>query len=96
VKGAIATVELFASNSSGKSDRLSLVIDAPRRTSSGEGWQCRVALADLHPPRTILARDSVEALSLALAQARLWIAELREQGRILTRDRAGEKRFELL
>jgi len=96
VKGAIATVELFASNPSGKPDRLSLVIDAPCRTLSGDGWQCRVALANLHPSRTILARDSIEALSLALAQARLWIAELREQGRILTRDRAGEKRFELL
>lgn len=95
MKGAIATVDFFASNSTGRSDRLSLVIDAPQRSSSGDGWQCRVALANLHPPKTLVARDSVEVLSLALDQARLWISDLRAEGRVLTRDRAGEDRFEL-
>jgi prophage tail gpP-like protein len=95
VKGAIATVDFFASNSEEATVRLSLVIDSPQRCSSGEGWQCRVALADLYRPETVVGRDSIEALSLALAQARVWISELRTQGRTLTRDRAGEHPFEL-
>ena len=95
MKSAIATVDFFASNRGETPDRLSLVIDSPQRSSSGEGWQCRVALADLHPPETIVGRDSVEALSLALTRARVWIADLRADGRVLTRDRAGESPFEL-
>ena len=95
VKGAIATVDFFASNPEGALDRLSLVIDSPQRCSSGEGWQCRVALADLYQPETVVGRDSVEALSLAMTQARDWISDLRTQGRALTRDRAGENPFEL-
>ncbi len=101
MKGAIATVEFYATRASDEPSaeatyRLSLVIDAPRRCPSGEGWQCRVAMADLHPPETIVGRDSIEALSLALTQARVWISSLRTQGRVLTRDRAGEIPFELL
>ena len=95
MKGAIATVDFFASNSEKASDRLSLVIDSPQRCSSGEGWRCRVALADLHPPETVVGQDSIAALSLALTQARVWISELRAKGRVLTRDRAGESPFEL-
>lgn len=95
MKGAIATVDFFASNPEETSDRLSLVIDAPQRCPSGEGWQCRVALADLHRPKTLVGRDSIEALSLALTQGRVWISDLRTQGRVLSRDRAGEIPFEL-
>jgi hypothetical protein len=95
VKRAIATVDIFASNPEGASDRLSLVIDSPQRCSSGEGWQCRVALADVYPAETVVGRDSIEALSLALTRARDWISDLRTQGRALTRDRAGESPFEL-
>ena len=95
VKGAIATVDFFASNLEGALDRLSLVIESPQRCSSGEGWQCRVALADLYPPEAVVGRDSIEALSLAMNQARDWISDLRTQGRAITRDRAGENPFEL-
>lgn len=95
MKGAIATVDFFASNPGEGSDRLSLVIDSPQRCPSGEGWQCRVALADLHPAATVVGRDSIEALLLALTQARVWISALRTQGRVLTRDRAGKNPFEL-
>jgi hypothetical protein len=95
VRGAIATVDFYASNAEEASVRLSLVIDSPQRCSSGEGWQCRVALADLYRPKTVVGRDSIEALSLALAEARIWIAELCTQGWALTRDRAGKNPFEL-
>jgi hypothetical protein len=95
VRGAIATVDFYASNADEALVRLSLVIDSPQRCSSGEGWQCRVALADLYRPKTVVGRDSIEALSLALAEAHAWISELRTQGRVLTRDRAGKNPFEL-
>jgi hypothetical protein len=52
-------------------------------------------LADLYRPKTVVGRDSIEALSLALAEAHAWISELRTQGRVLTRDRAGKNPFEL-
>ena len=95
MKGAIATVDFFASKPEEASDRLSLAIDSPQRCPSGVGWQCRVTLADLYPAKTIVGRDSVEALLLALTQARIWVSDLRTQGRVLTRDRAGENPFEL-
>ena len=97
MKGAIATVDFFAfrtEDGSITSDRLSLVIAAPERGPSGDTWQCRVALADLVRPETVIGRDSFEALALALTQARVWIGDLRTQGRVLTRDRAGEIPFE--
>lgn len=95
MKGAIATVDFFASEGWSEPRRLSLVISAPERTSSGEPWQCRVALADLHPVIIIVGVDSFDVLARALGQARVWIAELRQQGQTLSRDRAGEDPFEL-
>jgi len=69
--------------------RLSLVIGAPERSPAGDGWQCRVALADLHRPQTCEGRDSVESLLLAVARAKAWLAELEAGGFALARDRAG-------
>ena len=89
MKGAIATVEIFASKREGPSERLSLVISAPERDLEEQGWQCRVALANLHRPETISGEDSMEALSRALLRAREWVEALRAEGRTLTRDRAG-------
>ena len=95
MKDAIATVEIFAEREGSGIDRLSLVVGSPERRSSGEGWQCRVALADFARPETLSGRDSFEALALALTRARVWIRELEAQGRVLTRDRAGKIPFEL-
>jgi hypothetical protein len=95
VKGAIATVDFFVETGEKKIDRLSLVVGSPERNPSGEGWQCRVALADRMRPETVIGRDSFEALSLALTRARSWIGELQAEGRVLTRDRAGKVPFEL-
>ena len=101
MKSAIATVEIFAvvasADFSGRSDspkRLSLAIGAPERCPSGNGWQCRVVLADLYPAETVVAENSVEALAGAMDRAREWVAELRAQGCSLSRDRAGEFTFE--
>lgn len=94
MKGAIATVEIFAVHQEKGVDRLSLVVGSPERCASGEGWECRVALADFARPETLLGRDSFEALTLAVTRARVWIRELEAEGRVLTRDRAGKIPFE--
>ena len=98
MQGAIATVDFFVSDSSNAAKRLSLVIAAPHREptdDADDAWFCRIALADLHPAETVVGRDSVEALALAMAQARRWIAALRDEGAVLTRDRDGEITFDL-
>ena len=94
MKGAIANVEIYVFERPGQPRRLSLTIAAPERSSSGSGWECRVALADLHRPEVLAGEDSFQALSRALDQAKGWIADLRRQGLEMTRDRAGERSFE--
>jgi hypothetical protein len=94
MKGAIASVEIYAADDM-RVDRLSLVIGAPERAPSGDGWQCRVALADRIRPETVSGRDSVEVLGVALDRARRWLEELVREGRVLTRDRAGTIPYEL-
>jgi hypothetical protein len=101
MKGAMASVEVFAFAASAGPEgaarprRLSLVIGMPERAASGDRWQCRVALADLHRPEVLEGRDSVEALVLAVARARVWLAALEADGFRLARDRAGVDPFAL-
>ena len=97
MKGAIASVELFADAGSedGGRTRLTLTISAPERAVDRETWVCRIALADLHRPMEVAGVDSVTALAAALDQARAWLAELAAQGTTLFRGRSGEIRFEL-
>ncbi len=96
MRGAIASVEIYATEDDGSVRRLSLTIAAPERSPGGEGWQCRVALADLHRPEAVGGADSVEALAGALARARGWVAELRAEGLVLARDRAGKSLFDFV
>lgn len=109
MKGALASVEIFVftakalaapaagSDPSARREatprRLSLVIGTPERAPAGDFWHCRVALADLHRPETLAGRDSLEALVLAVEQARSWIAELEVEGYRLARDRVGAEPF---
>lgn len=102
MKGAIASVEIFAFAASGPGEasssrprRLSLVIGVPERAPSGEPWHCRVALADLHRPQVFAGRDSVEALFLAVECARGWLSALRAEGFVLCRDRTGSEPFSI-
>lgn len=96
MKDAIATVDFFASDGQMAPRRLSLVVGAPERCSTGANWQCRVTLADLYPAQVVVGLDSLDALARALGQARAWLAELHGQGQTLTRDRSGETPFEML
>jgi hypothetical protein len=93
VKGTIASTELYVFDGGAKPRRLTLTITAPEREPEG-GWVCRVALANLHRPQPASGIDSVAALEEALARARGWIGELRAQGLVLCRDRAGQFTFE--
>ncbi len=99
VKGAIASVEVFAHRRDEPVQRLSLVIGAPTPTPTstpGEGgWKCRVALANLKRSEEITGRDSVEALAGALLRSREWLAALRAEGFVLYRDRAGSEPYRL-
>ncbi len=100
MKGAIASVELFAwarpmaekAEASGPR-RLTLVVGTPARSPDNSGWTCRVALADLQRPVEVAAADSVGALSAALAQGEVWLDELRGEGIVFTRDRAGKEAY---
>ncbi len=74
--------------------RLSLVVGLPERVPGSAGWQCRVALADLHRPEIIEGRDSAEALFLAVARAKTWLSVLVADGHRLARDRAGTEPFD--
>lgn len=96
MKGAIASVEIFAFENGAVPQRLSLTIAGPHRCADGEGWECRVALANLHRPETVTGSNSFEALAKAIDRARGWVADLRAQGLVLTRDRAGESAFEFV
>ena len=92
MKGAIASIELFASRAGEDTRRLTLTVGTPEREGDA-GWVCRVALADLHRPESIVAPDSVSALAAALAQGRAWVDALEADGCVLTRDRAGTRPF---
>ena len=94
MKGSIASVELYAfQGGEARPRRLTLTISAPERLPDG-GWACRVALADLHRPESASGPDSVTALVAAIELARGWLVELRAQGMLLCRDRAGEVPFD--
>lgn len=93
MKGAIASVELFVHRGQARARRLTLTLTAPERAERGDGWVCRVALADLHRPVTLAAPDSVSALAAALSQARAWVDTLAGEGAAVTRDREGAHPF---
>ena len=93
MKGAMASVEIWAVSAGSAPRRLSLVLAAPERAPDGVAWHCRVALADLHRPQTVAGRDSVEALLAAVGHARGWIEALQAEGHALFRDRGASEPF---
>ena len=93
MRDAIASVEIFAHRGDEPVQRLSLVLGAPAADREAGTWTCRVALANLHRAEGLAGHDSVEALSLALARGREWLAALEADGFVLYRDRAGSVPF---
>jgi hypothetical protein len=95
VKGAIASVEIFAHRKDRGVRRLTLVIEQPRRGEDAAVWRCRVALADLRRPVEIVGPDAVDVLTQALGRGRSWLKILQEDGFALYRDRAGKHPYPL-
>ena len=95
MKGAIASVEIYAHREDQPVQRLTLVIGEPRRADEGSGWICRVALADLHRSESLAGTDSVDVLAQALVLGRSWLAALQADGFRLCRDRGGERPYRL-
>lgn len=99
MKGAIASVELFVHREGEHTDprRLTLTLSAPERVrDKGEAtpdWVCRIVLADLHPPESVKAADSLTALAGALGLGGRWLTALRGEGLRITRDRNGKVDF---
>lgn len=89
MKGAIASVEIFAHRNAEPARRLTLVVGAPTSAPAVGGWRCRVALADQHQPQEFTGRDSFDVLNRALAQAHSWLRALEAEGFMLFRDRGG-------
>lgn len=100
MKGAVASVEIFAARGDDPIERLTLTLTAPERARPSEGsdvdvWVCRVALARRQRPQTLEAADSVTALRAAFEVGQAWLAELAAEGFELWRDRAATRPFEL-
>ena len=99
MKGAIASVELFVHREGEDTDprRLTLTLSAPERVrdkgKATPDWVCRIVLADLHPPESVKAADSLTALAGALGLGGRWLTALREEGLRITRDRNGKVDF---
>jgi hypothetical protein len=95
MRGAIASVEIFAQRGEEPVQRLSLVVGEPTAPANpgasadtGQAeWTCRVALANRHRAEQVYGLDSVAALSEALGRARKWILALQAEGFTLCRDR---------
>lgn len=94
MKGAIASVEIYGFRESDPARRFTLTVGAPTRDPMGVRWECRVVLADVHKPTPVVGSDSVEVLLKALDLGRHWVADLRQQGFVLCRDRAGAIPFD--
>jgi hypothetical protein len=97
MKGAVASVEVFATRGDRPVERLTLTVTAPERGTdvAKDVWLCRVALARRHRPQTLEAADSISALRAALALGEGWLAGLAAEGFTLWRDRAATRPFEL-
>ena len=93
MKGAIASVEIYARRDEQPTQRWTLVVTEPSFQRAENHWTCRVALADLHRPEVIAGRDSIEVLDRALAQGRQWLRELHAEGFLLYRDRGAREPY---
>lgn len=94
MKGAIASVEIYARREDQPIQRWTLVVTEPSFQPSQNQWACRVALADRHRPEVVAGRDSIEALDRALVRGRQWLRELHAEGFLLYRDRGAREPYD--
>ena len=91
MRTTVAASEIYGIDPGGARRRLTLAVGAPRRVDGEPGWQCRVAVADVLRPTTVVGEDSLVALATGLERIRALLGELRGQGWSLSRDRAGRE-----
>lgn len=91
MRTTIASSEIFGVDPDGADRRLTLAVGAPRRREDASGWQCRVAVADVLRPTTVVDDDSLRTLARALARIRESLGELRAQGWSLSWDCDGRE-----
>jgi len=91
MRTTIASSEIFGTDSDGAPRRLTLAVGTPRPVDGEATWRCRVAVADVLRPTTVVGSDSFVALALAIARIRGLLGELHAQGWSLSLDRAGRE-----
>lgn len=91
MKTAIASTEIYGATPGGEPRRLTVAVGAPERSRHGEGWQCKVTIADVLRPTAVAGADSFEALARAVARVRQHLAALQDDGWVFSRDRGGRE-----
>jgi hypothetical protein len=91
MKTAIASTEFYGVAPGGECRRLTVAVGAPVRSRRGDGWQCKVTIADVLRPTAVEGADSFEALARAVACVRQRLAGLQEEGWDLSLDREGRE-----
>jgi hypothetical protein len=95
VKNTIASTEFYGVAPGGERKRLTVAVGTPVRDRYGEGWRCKVAIADVLQPTGIAGADSFEALARAVARVRQHLTGLQEEGWEFSLDRSGREVLDL-
>lgn len=95
MKTTIASTEFYGVAPDGERKRLTVAVGAPVRDRYGEGWQCKVTIADVLRPTAISGADSFEALARAVTRVRQHLAGLRDEGWEFSLDRDGREVLDL-
>jgi hypothetical protein len=95
VKTTIASTEFYAVTPGGERKRLTVAVGTPVRDRRGEGWRCKVVIADVLRPTAIGGADSFEALARAVAHVRAHLAGLQAEGWEFSLDRGGRETLDL-
>jgi hypothetical protein len=91
MRTTIASAEIYGLAPAGERKRLTIAVGTPGRLTRGEGWQCKVAIADVLRPTAVGGADSFQALARALAYVRQNLARLGEEGWEFSHDGAGRE-----
>jgi hypothetical protein len=95
MRTTIASTEFYGVTPGGERKRLTVAVGTPVRSTQGEGWQCKVTIADVLRPTAVAGADSFEALARALARVCQHLAGLQEEGWKFSADRSGRQSLDV-
>jgi hypothetical protein len=95
MRTTIASSEIFGLTPAGERKRLTIAVGTPGRRRQGEGWQCKVVIADVLRPTAIAGVDSFQALARALAYLRQYLERMGQEGWELSSDRDGRETLDI-